>query len=184
LKGVELLASVLGLLMMIGIAAFLGGIMIFVISAAHQPSASKITYEMFLSPIYPPIKYETMLLSYLESTETASKIPIKKILVYAAYQKKVDSIFIDGANVTTLGDSSVQIFNNWLQDEFYILILNVDGNEYTIASNRRALVILPDNMEKIKKISVPLYVDSKSFVLVNDKTRELPLSITLDLYVQ
>jgi hypothetical protein len=185
MKGVELLASLLALLMMIGIGAFCGGIIIYIINVAHQPSATPINYEMYLSPIYPPIKYETMLLSYLETN--LSYYPIKKILTYAAYQRNITNIFMDGnvsngnEEITNLGYFSSNVFNQWIPGETYLLILNVDGKEYVIVQNRRSLIT--SDMVKLRRISIPIYIDSFSIVRI-DKTRELPLNVTLDFYVQ
>ena len=92
MKGVELLASLLALLIMIGITGLLGSVIILVIELAK--SVTPPTYNLYLSPIYPPIKYEGMLLSYLETN--ISDYQIKKILTYVAYQKNVTNIFIDG----------------------------------------------------------------------------------------
>ena len=180
MKGVELLASLLALLIMIGITGLLGGVIIFVINLAK--SGTPPTYSLYLSPIYPPIKYETMLLSYLETN--ISDYQIKKILAYAAYQKNVTNIFIDGKiEITGLTANTTNILNQWFTNEGYLLVLNVDGVGYIIAENRRAFSILPNSMLNLKRISIPLYIDSSS-IIKTDKTYELPLNITLDFYVQ
>jgi len=185
MKGIELLASLISILMMIGIAALLGGAIIFVLNAVRQPLSGRINYEMYLSPIYPPVKYEIMLLSYLETTEENSGYQIKKILTYAAYQKSTTNIFVEGNNeVTTLSESSYKILSGWLEGDGYILALNVDGINYIIADNRRALPILPDEVLKLKRISVPLYADASSIRKSStNRNKELPLNVTLDFYV-
>ena len=185
MKGIELLATVLALLMMIGATAFLGGIIIFVLNAAYQPTTSKITYEMFLSSIYPPIKDESILLSYLETTDEPSGFQVKKILTYAAYQRNITNVFVEGKEVTTLGATTLNVFSLWLKGNGYILALNIDGYPYFISDNRRAFKILPDNMLKLKRISVPVYIDVESIKKIKTyRELELPISVTLDLYVQ
>ena len=186
MKGIELLSSLIGILMLMGLGALMGGAIIFILNASIQPTTSKIDYEMFLSPIYPPIKYESMLLSYLETTEEVSGLQFKKILTYAAYQEDIDVVFVDGDKmVTTLSASSYDVFSLWLDRDGYMLVLNVDGKGYLIAENSRSLPKLPDQKFSVKRISVPLYIDSNSLKGVNyDKTRELPLRVTLDFYVQ
>jgi hypothetical protein len=186
MKGIELLSSIVALLMMLGIGSLFGGAIIFVLNAAMQPTSSKINYEMYLSPIYPPIKYESMMLSYLESTEKVSGIQYKKILAYAAYQNNITDIFIDGnKEVKTLESSTFDIFSYWLEREGYILALSVDGKAYVIAKNTRALPNLPTQKFKIRRISVPIYVDAD--MIKHAKTasgRENPLNVTLDFYVR
>jgi len=181
MKGVELLASLIAILIMLGITSLLSGIIIFVLNAANQPTSSRINYEMYLSPIYPPIKYEAMLLSYLESTDS-SGYQIKKILAYAAYQKNITNVFVEGREITSLSTSSKQILDNWIERDGYILILNVGGNPYVISENKRAIQNLPDSRLTIRRISIPLYIDRYSFK--NDKKADLPLNVTLDFYVQ
>jgi len=180
MKGVELLASLLALLMMVGISAFLAGILIFVINGEKQPSTTPINYEMYYSPIYPPIKYEIALMSYLETN--ISNYKIKKILAFAAYQRNATNIIVDGnVEITNLGDFSSKIFDQWLPNEPYLLILSASGREYVLVEKRKSIQV--SDTLKIRRISIPLYIDSSS-IIVTDKTRELPLNITLDLYVQ
>ena len=168
--------------MLIGVGSLLGGAIIFILNATRQPITSKVNYEMYLSPIYPPIKYETMLLSYLESEY--SGFQIKKILAYAAYQKNTTNIFVDGNNeVTKLSEYTYDVFSYWLEGNGYLLALNVGGKAYIIAENKRAFSIFPDEMFRVKRISIPLYIDAYS-KHSTDKTRELPLNITLDFYVK
>jgi hypothetical protein len=182
MKGLELLASLIAIFMMLGIGALMGGAIIFILNAARQPSADKIDYELYLSPIYPPIKYEAMLLSYLEAEEENSGIQFKKILAYAAYQKNTTNIFVEGDEVTKLSESSYKIFSSWLENNGYLLAINIDGIAYVIAENKRALPTFPDQTMRVKRISVPLYIDRNSFRVY--KTRELTLNVTLDFYVQ
>ena len=181
----ELLSSLIALLMLMGLGALMGGAIIFILNASIQPNSSKINYEMYLSPIYPPIKYEAMILSYLETTEETSGIQFKRILTYAAYQENINDVFVEGdKEVTTLSASSYNIFSLWIEREGYLLVLNVDGKAYVIAENSRALPKLPDQKFNIKRISVPLYIDANSLKGVKYvKGRELPLKVTLDFYV-
>jgi len=185
MKGVELLASLIAILMMIGISALLGGAIIFVLNAVRQPLSDRIDYELYLSSIYPPVKFETMLLSYLESTEENSGFQIKKILTYAAYQKNITNVFVEGNNeVTMLSESTYGIFSVWLGGNGYIITLNVGDDQYIIAENTRAFPTLPDKALKLKRISVPLYTDAALIRRsIAEKGRELPLNVTLDFYV-
>lgn len=186
MKGIELLSSFVSFLVMLGISIFLGGVIIGVLNVARAWGVfiGPAEYEMGLSPLYPPINYEDMLLSYLETTielTDGTRFQIKKVLVYAAYQKNVTNVFVDGKEVTTLIKSSYKIFSNWIGNYGYILVLNIGGEPYILAENRGALGITPDRMLIIRRVSIPTYIDSESVI---GKTRELPLDVTLDLYVQ
>jgi len=188
MKGVELLAELVSLLVMIGVTIVLGGVMIMSLNLvqAASPFAEWIgrpiekEWVMVLSPLYQPIQYEDMVLSYLESTDD-SGLQIKKIIAYAAYQENVTNVFIDGKEID-LVDSSSKIFSQWFEESGYILVLNIDGHPYVLAQNRRAFPIFSDRSLRLRRISQPTYVDKES-VGVTDKTHELPLDATLDLYV-
>jgi hypothetical protein len=182
MKGIELIASLIAILFMLGISSFLGGIIIIVTNFVEQPSTSPINYEMYISPWYPPIKYESMLLSYLELTD-ASGIQVKRILAYASYQNSVDSIFIDGKPVATLGATTSSAFDKWIPGEAYAIILNVNGVPHTIAQNAEAIRKISKGILSMRRISVPVYIDRDSMASGNSKN-ELPLKATLDFYVQ
>jgi hypothetical protein len=182
MKGIELIASLIAILFMLGISSFLGGIIIIVTNAVEQPSTRNINYEMYVSPYYPPIKYESMLLSYLEVTD-ASGIQAKRLLAYAAYQGSVDSIFIGSKEVTSLGSTTSSTFDKWIPTQAYMIILNVDGKPYIIAQNAQAVNTLSKSMLNMRKISVPIYIDRDSMAYGNKKN-DLPLKATLDFYVQ
>jgi hypothetical protein len=185
MKGVELLSSLIALLILLGMSSLLGGLLVFIINLAESPSTHPINYEMYFSPQYPPIKYETMLLSYLESTETASGYQIKKILAYAAYQRNVTNVFVDELEIKTLGSSTSTIFNQWIPTEAYLLELTINGKDYIIAENERAIRNLANNVLRMRRISVPVYIDIETAQSFKpDKTSVLPLNITLDFYVQ
>jgi hypothetical protein len=181
MKGIELLSSLIALLFLIGIGTFLGGIVILVINMVTLPSTNPIDYELQLAPSYPPVKYQTMLLSYLETTDE-SGFQIKKILAYAAYQGNVTNVFIDGTEVTTLGSSTSDMFNEWIPREFYVLGLNINGKEHIISRNTGSS---SGSMLNLREISVPIYVDSTIYTVYSrEGNPELPLNVTLDLYVQ
>lgn len=183
MKGVELLSSLIALLILLGMSSLLGGLLVFIINLAELPSTHPINYEMYYSAQYPPIKYETMLLSYLESTETASGYQIKKILAYAAYQNNVNNIFVDGLEINTLGSSTSAIFNQWIPTEAYLLELTINGKDYIIAE--RGIRNLANSVLRMRRISVPVYIDIETAQAFKpDKTSVLPLDITLDFYVQ
>jgi len=183
MKGIELLATIISFLVFLGVTIIFGGIIISAVNTAQATKPFVITtpYKLALSPLYPPIDYENMLLSYLETTDPYSGFQIKKLIVYAAYQKNVTNVFIDGEEVTTLPQASSEIFSRWIGNYGYMLILNSGGEPYILVNNKLAFEILPDRMLKVRRVSIPSYIDSES---VGGKTLELPLNITLDLYVQ
>jgi hypothetical protein len=183
MKGIELLSTLVALLMLLGISSILGGLVIYVINAVRQPTTSPIDYEMYLSPGYPPIKYQTMLLSYLESTEASSGLQFKKIMIYAALQRNVTDIFVDGYYIDTLGDATQTSFNKWIPEEFYLLALNVKGTNLIITKNDRALRALSSNVIKLRRVSVPVYIDA-SMIGAKPKNSDIPINVTLDLYVR
>jgi hypothetical protein len=180
MKGIELIGTLIALLAMFGVSAFMGGIVIIVLNTA----SNKVPYTMILSPIYPPIKYEGMLLSYLESTDDHSGFQIKKILMYAAYQRNITNVFVEGnkeVTIADLTDTSTRIFNQWVGKNYYMLIFNIDGQAYVLAGNK--FISTYDKVTKIRRISIPVYIDAEMLKKTN-KIRELPLNVTLDLYVQ
>jgi hypothetical protein len=183
MKGIELFGSIVALIIMFMGSVIFQGINIFVLNNLER----SFTFRLALSPIYPPIKYEVMLLAYLESTDDVSGIQIKKILTYAAYQRNITNVFIGEKEITTLPDTSSKIFLQWFKDSEsrgYLLVLNVAGRPYVLAENKRGFVILSDSILNLKKVSIPLYIDEeiiKKSVGINE---ELPLNVTLDLYVQ
>ena len=181
MKGVELLSSLIALLFLVGIGTLVSGIVVLVISMIELPSTNPINYELQLSSAYPPIKYQTMLLSYLEATGQ-SGMQIKKILAYAAYQGNVDNILIDGTMVTTLSSSTGDMFNKWIPREFYILSLNIGGKDYIISKNTGSL---SDGVMELREVSVPVYIDSAVYNVYSEgENPSLPLNVSLDLYVQ
>ena len=184
MKGFELMASLIALMFLLGIGAMLGGVVVIVINDIKQPYTNKINYEMYMSPIYPPIKYEDMLTSYLESADVSSSIPIKKVLAYAAYQNNVTNVFVDDIEVKTLGLSTYSVFNNWIPDEAWLLSLNIGGKSYVISENQRAINSLSKGVMRLRRISVPIYIDSDTVRPSGDKNSDLPIKVALDFYVQ
>jgi len=188
MKGVEALAEIVSLLVMFGLSAVLGGLIIITLNYVTILKASPIDvtaeYTMSLNPIYPPIKMEDFLLAYLESTEETSGIQFKKIITYAAYQENVTNVFVDekGIKEIDLVASSSKIFSQWLEDYAYLLIMNVRGHPYVLAENKKAFPIFSNKMLSVRKISIPTYIDEKSIGIKSNN--ELPLDVTLDLYVQ
>lgn len=184
MKGVEALAEIVALLIMFGVAAVLGGLIIITLNYVTWLKATPIDvtaeYTMSLLPIYPPFKMEDFLLSYLESTEETSGIPIKKIIVYAAYQENVTNVFVDDKEIDLTATSS-KIFSQWLNDP-YLLILNVNGRPYVLADNKKAFPIFSNKMLSVRRISIPTYIDEKSIGIKSNN--KLSLDITLDFYVQ
>jgi hypothetical protein len=184
MKGIELLSSLIAILVMLGFSSLFGGLLVFIINLAEQPSTNPINYEMYFSATYPPIKYETMLLSYLESTDV-SGLQIKKILAYAAYQNNVTNVFVDGTEITTLGSSSSTVFKQWIKDEAYLLELTIGGKGFVITKNDRAIRALSNNVLRLRRISVPVYIDDETAKEIkSDKASPLPINVTLDFYVQ
>jgi len=184
MKGVELIATLIAFLFMVGISIFLSGIIITALNFARTSQNycallgvnCKVSNTMYLYSAYPPLKYETMLLSYLEVT--VENIQIKKLLAYAAYQKNVTNIFVDDKEIKSLRSKSSAMMWQWLGKNGYLLALSIDGKPYVLADNKRAFPIASDDIVRLKRISIPVYLDVES-------TRgQQPLSVTLDLYVQ
>jgi hypothetical protein len=180
MKGIEVFASLVAILFLIGISSMLAGVAIMTLNLVSQPSTAPINYEMRLSYLYPPIKYETMLLSYLEVTDT-SGFQIKKILMYAAYQNNIEDVFIDGKDVTTLKSTTSDIFTKWIPSNPYLISLNVKGKSYVIADKIRSSQTAQINALKLRKISLPVYIESK---IADDLKYNKDQGITLDFYVQ
>jgi len=182
MKGVEVIAEIVSLLVMIGLSAVLGGLIIITLNYVTVLKASPIDvtaeYTMALSPLYAPIKMEDALISYLESTDP-SGLQIKKIITYAAYQETVTNVFVEG-NEINLAASSSQIMSQLIKNDAYLLILNVRGRPYILADNKKAFAM--DKTLSLSRISFPSYIDEKSIRI--SLNHELPLDVTLDLYVK
>lgn len=188
MKGIELISEIIAMLIMIGLTAALGGVIIIGINFVKSADALPLigenipkTYIMGVSPIYPPIKNEEMLLAFLEITDENSGVQVKKILTYAAYQNNVKNVFVDGKEID-LTDVSTRIFSKWFGNDGYMLILNINGYPYVLSQNKKSLPILPDNILRIRRISYPVYLDKESAKAIK-VNYELPIKITLDLYV-
>jgi len=184
MKGVEAIAEIVSLLVLFGLSAVLGGFMLiglnYVSFLKATPINVKAEYTMVVAPIYPPIKMEDVLLSYLESTDS-SGLQIKKIIVYAAYQESVTNVYVEG-NEINLADFSEQIMSQLVKNDAYLLVLNVRGNSYILAGNKGAFTVSSSKMLSLDRISFPTYIDEKSIRV--SLAHELPLDVTLDLYVQ
>lgn len=189
MKGMELIATLISFFVMIGVTTMLGGITISLIQTIEEimlkTPLEPADYRMALSPLYPPVDYENMLLSYLESTieVDGKQIPIKTIIVHAAYQRNMNTIFIEGDSIpfADFKEITSDVFNVWAESQGYMLVLNIEGEPHTLADNRRALGTEDDEVVKIRKISVPTFIDSESVVA---GSQYLPLDVTLDLYVR
>jgi hypothetical protein len=181
MKGMEMLASLVAILFLIGIGSLIGGIVILVINLIHLPTTQPINYELYIFSSYPAIKYQTMMLSYLEATDE-NGIQIKKILTYGVYQDNLDDVFVDGTEVTTLGASTSEMFKKWIPNEFYVLSLSINGEGHVIAKNFNPSG--SDDTLKTRMVSVPVYIDRSNFMLYSSaKNKDIPLKVTLDLYV-
>ncbi|MBN2202970.1 MAG: hypothetical protein JW700_02205 [Candidatus Aenigmarchaeota archaeon] len=181
MKGVELLASLFAVLIMIGIGSLLGGLVIFIINTAELPTSQPIDYEMQMHATYPPVKYETMLLSYLESDYEGMQF--KKILAYAAYHENLDNLYVDGIRIVDLEKSTKDVFDQWIPNQAYIIELNIDGNGIVIARSSSLIGYRKNDITEVRKLSVPIYIDAEVFDSLSKKT-PLPLKVTLDFYVQ
>lgn len=184
MKGVEAIAEIVSMLVLFGLSAVLGGLIIislnYVSFLKATPIPIKAEYTMAIAPIYSPIKMEDVLLAYLESTDS-SGLQIKKIIVYAAYQESVTNVYVEG-NEINLADSSYEILSQLIKDDAYLLVLNIRGRPYVLAENKKAFPIYSNKLLDLDRISFPTYIDKKSISL--SLNHELPLDVTLDLYVQ
>jgi hypothetical protein len=178
MKGIELFASVISLLFLIGISAMLGGVVIIALNLVDAPTTQTIDYEMQMSSVYPPIKLQTAMLSYLELTDV-SGFKIKEILSYAAMQENIDSVLIDGKYVTTLGTTTSDSIKRWFPDSSFIVTLNINGRVILIADNMLSSRSVQSAVLTLKHVSVPIFIDSQS---INEYS-ESP-SAKIDFYVQ
>lgn len=154
MKGVELLASIVGLLFLVVVSFVAGGIIIWTQNMVTLTGMGA-TYTLILSPFHEPIKYESMLLSYLELEHQG--YAVKDIIVEAANQKLVSNIYIDGKYVTELPEFTRQKFGLWFGDNPYLLILYSEGEERVITGNKDAFI--PSEKEKlmVRKVRMKIY---------------------------
>lgn len=156
MKGVELLAMIIAFFFLFAITFILGSITIYVENVVRGLGFHK-SYSMVVSPIHLPVKYELMLLSYLETTEHRTGIPPKKILTAAATENTTTYIYIDGEIIHDLPQFTENIFGIWMGEEAYLLILDVEGYERVIAGNKNAFALEEVEAIRVKKVSTEIF---------------------------
>lgn len=91
MKGAELLSDLFLLMVLAGVAGLMAG---FVLTARTFYGGVHTT-EINVGSLYQPIKYDLYLPVFLELTDNKTKLPMKKILAYAAFEG-TESAYVDG----------------------------------------------------------------------------------------
>ena len=66
-----------------------------------------------------------------------------------------------------------------------MLELNIGGKGFIITKNDRAMRALSNNVLRMRRISIPVYIDVETAKEIkSDETNPLPINVTLDFYVQ
>lgn len=157
MKGVELIASIIAFLFLFAVSFVLIGLVIYVDNVVRPLTHS--TYQLVVSPIHQPIKYETLLLAYLETTDNG--VPMKKILTEAANQDKPGTssnpAYVDGVAVDNLLEYSQKIFSNWMGNSPYVLVLRIDDHEYILSEDREGFPLNDRDILNVRKISTKIF---------------------------
>lgn len=161
MKGSELLGQIIGLFILIGISFVAIGMILWTIQITETTGWGS-TYSLILAPIHQPIKYEVMVLSYLEVTH--SGIPTKNIIFEAIESGITDKDDLEEIIVTDGSEShefnlpllSKDAFDGWFGEDPYVLLIEIDDEPYRLAGSGRSFVPTTDEKIAVRKVTIPI----------------------------
>lgn len=162
MKGSEMLGDIISMMMLIGVSFIAGGVILWTLNIT-QSTGWGAMYSLTLDPVHQPIKYETMILSYIEITENSA--PIKSLVLKAIEQGTVDEISYKGSEFD-LESVTTEIFDKWMQGEPYLLVLKMSGVENHLAGSSKSFVGIENKRFSVKKINIPIRSVSKEGELI------------------
>jgi len=170
MKGSELLGEIIALFILIGISFVAVGIVLWVMNLTEETDWGS-TYALTLNPIHQPIKYEIMLLSYIETTQPSGSsgpmTPVKRIIFNAVEQETTDINNVDvGGQTFDLQTISKPIFDGWFRKDPYLLMLKIGEEEYPLAGTSKSFVGIEDKKIPVKKVAVPIKTPSNEGMLI------------------
>lgn len=151
MKGDEFISSLISFIVLFAIGALMMGLIVWTNTYADKIAGEKIL-KIEVGVIHLPLKFEDMMLSYLETT--SSGIPMKRALIYAAYQGTNEPI-IDG-NLIDLNSETKDIIVKWMGDKPYILTMNINGVETVISTSLKSFPMSGGQKLDLRKINVPI----------------------------
>jgi hypothetical protein len=158
MKGSELLGDMISILVMIGISFVAGGVVLWVMNITEQTDWGS-TYSLILNPMHQPIKYEEMILSYLETTHTTSAsgpaISTKRIILEAVDQGNPRSVIVDGQKFD-LFSITQPTFDSWFQGAPYLFMLKIKGVEYPLGGSSTKFVGKEEKKISVRSLKIPV----------------------------
>ena len=153
MKGDEFVAALISFIILFAMAAIIVGVLVYT-NGLHALSWGG-SLDVVLVGTHLPIKYENMLLSYLEVTDDTNNIPMKKIISYAAYQGTLTPN-VDGVLVNNFKSDTAVIMSTWVSDRDYIVTLEINGAETMIAGNLGGTMISSAQKLVLRKATAPI----------------------------
>ncbi|MBR9682215.1 MAG: hypothetical protein GOV02_00935 [Candidatus Aenigmarchaeota archaeon] len=159
MKGSELLGQIIALFILIGISFVAGGIVLWVVNITETTDWGA-TYSLVLTPVHQPIKYEAMMLSFLETTY--SDVATKNIIFsglenydYTLDNGGLDEIDVGVAEVN-LRTISKTTFDDWFGDNPYVFIFKIEDNYYKLAGSSKPFRDNEDRKISLRRIIIPI----------------------------
>ena len=167
MKGSELLSQLVLLFVLIGVGFVAGGLVLWVTNITHETGWGS-TYALVLHPIHQPIKYESMLMAYLETTHVSEtgmpEVPMKEIIIKAIEDDTPEDVTITYESETQefdLGTISTNVFDSWFEGDPYLFVIEIEGIEHRVAGSSGSFIDIEDKKISVKKLKVPI-VTSKN----------------------
>ncbi len=132
MKGVQFWSLLLSTLVLIGVSIPILIIVVWANGLAETFGGA--TVNVTVEGLHLPIKYENIMMSYLETTSPRNGIPMKTIIRNAAYQGTTQP-YVNGVRIVTLEQDSYDIMSMWVGDRYYLVTMTIDGGEERIAGS-------------------------------------------------
>lgn len=163
MKGSELLGQIIALLVLVGISFVAGGIILWTMNITEDTGWGS-TYSLTLNPIHQPIKYEAMILSYMEVTHDG--VPAKDMIVNSIDNgDPLTDVNVDGKTFDLI-EITRNVFDSWFGDEPYILFIERNGVRARVAGSSLRFVDYQDNKISVKTLNIPITTGSSEGALI------------------
>ena len=124
MKGVKLLSEFFLLFLIIVVAAAMTG----VVGLLSNYNIAYRTYDVTPNLFYRPLTHESALMSFLESTDPETGIPMKKIVVAALNQGRTEDVYVDG-HIINVKEVTEPILTEIIGSDSYVLVSNEPNME-------------------------------------------------------
>ena len=156
MKGSELLGQIVALLVLVGISFVAGGLILWVMNITEDTAWGS-TYALTLNPIHQPIKYEIMIMGFMETTHNG--ITTKEIILKAIETCDNSACLTDieiGDNTFDIRAISKSVFDNWFEETPYLFMIEIDDIKYRLAGASTGFIDYEDNRISVKTMNIPI----------------------------